>query len=321
MKKSIKFIAVLCGLLTFQVDAADIPRPSDRDSRIQYVQYRDNDVVQLSIVVGTGSRIVFGDDEEIVNIAAGFTQGWQLEPVGNELFVSARSLQLAQNAPMTRPVPGEWDTNVMVTTTRGLYDFDVRLLKRDGRNEGSRAFYRIEFEYPENAGGSTPISIDNDVANAGNQSSNTTTQPGAIDQMLPTVVTGQRNAESAQVDTSSRLAPRNDEYEMVIGRNSNDIAPSLAYDDGLFTYLKFEENLDIPAAYLVRKSGTKEIETLVNGHVDPDRPEYIVLHRISEKFRLRLGQSVIDVYNKNFDPSSVTANEGTTIPGVKRVIK
>jgi len=292
------------------LQAADVPRASERDSRIQYVQYRENDVVLLNSVVGTGSRIVFSQDETIVNIASGFTQGWQFEPVKNELYVSSKSLQLVEDGPMTRPIPGEWDTNLMVTTTRGLYDFDIRLIAKDGRRDGSRAFYRIEFEYPLDARPelSALTSANNSGVVPAHGGQALRPKPAA----LPTKV---------ETDLTKRLPPRNDQYTMSIGRKSKSIAPEMAYDDGLFTYLKFPENLDIPTAYLVRNNGSEEIETLVNGHVDPDRPEFIVLHRVAKKIRLRLDRAVVDVYNENFDPSGVSVVEGTTVPGVERVLK
>ena len=36
---------------------------------------------------------------------------------------------------------------------------------------------------------------------------------------------------------------------------------------------------------------------------------------------LRLGNAVVGIYNDSFDPDGVPANQGTTVPGVKRVIK
>ena len=105
---------------------------------------------------------------------------------------------------------------------------------------------------------------------------------------------------------------------MQIGDASENIAPTMAYDDGRFVYLKFPNNRDFPSAFLVAADKT---ESLVNSHIDPAVPDTLVLQRVSKEMVLRLGNAVVGIYNDSFDPDGVPANQGTTVPGVKRVIK
>ena len=109
-----------------------------------------------------------------------------------------------------------------------------------------------------------------------------------------------QNKKIAQEKLDAKPEPRNWNYSMQIGEASQNIAPTMAYDDGRFTYLKFPNNRDFPAAFLVAADKT---ESLVNGHI------------------LRLGDAVVGIYNDSFDADGIPANQGTTVPGIKRVIK
>ena len=122
----------------------------------------------------------------------------------------------------------------------------------------------------------------------------------------------------AQAKLDVKTEPRNWNYSMQIGDASANIAPTMAYDDGRFTYLKFPNNRDFPSAFLVAADKT---ESLVNSHIDPAVPDTLVLQRVSREMVLRLGNAVVGIYNDSFDPDGIPAEQGTTVPGVKRVIK
>lgn len=266
--------------------AVDVPVASRFDGRIQYVNYNPGDVVLVRALPGIASRIVFAPGEQIINAASGFTEGWEFKAAGNALFVKPKSVRISDTE-VARPEAGKWNTNLMVTTTLRIYDFDLQLLPGSSSQapaKGQHAAYRVEFRYPAD-----------DRAKA------------AADAMK----------RQADIRMAAKASPVNWQYTMQVGKASSGIAPTLAYDDGRFTYLRFPGNRDFPTAFLVKEDGT---ESLIDSHVDPAAPDILVVHRVSPAMVLRLGQSVVGIYNERFDPFGRPAEDGTTVPGVKRTI-
>lgn len=75
--KKIAFAVLLALGAATAAQAADVPVGSRYDGRIQYVNYNAGDVVIVRALPGLGARIVFAADEEILDVASGFTQGWE----------------------------------------------------------------------------------------------------------------------------------------------------------------------------------------------------------------------------------------------------
>lgn len=80
--------------------------------------------------------------------------------------------------------------------------------------------------------------------------------------------------------------PVNVDYQMW---GDTGLAPHLAWDDGRFTCLRYPRGNDLPAVYRVAGDGQ---EVLTNMNVDGDT---IVIHGVSEQFRLRLGNQVLGI--------------------------
>lgn len=286
MKRLAIILAVAAAFGT--AHAADVPQGSRFDNRIQYVNYNPGDVVVVRAVVGLGARVVFSPGETILDVASGFTQGWEFNDRRNILYIKPKSVQVGQGVPAMAPEAGKWDTNLMVTTNLRMYDIDLHLLP--GSNSGkapasSRVAYRVEYKYP-------------------------------ADELAASKALAEKQRAQAKLDVKPE--PRNWNYAMQVGDASENIAPTMAYDDGRFTYLKFPNNRDFPAAFLVAADKT---ESLVNSHIDPATPDTLVVQRVSKEMVLRLGNAVVGIYNDSFDPDGVPATAGTTVPGVKRVIK
>ena len=264
-----------------------MPQASRYDSRIQYVQYNSGDVVIVRTLPGMGTRIVFGAGEEVIDVGSGFTQGWEFLSSDNHLYLKPKSVRTGtgQEARVMEPTAGVWDTNLMVRTSRRMYDFDLKLLSSAGNSgkspQNQCVAYRVEFQYPEEEAAAK--------AKASEKA-------------------------KAQVKLDEKAAPRNWAYSMQVGEASEGIAPTMAYDDGRFTYLKFPNNRDFPSVFLVAADKT---ESLVNTHVEKD---VLVIQRVARELVLRLGNSVVGVYNEKYDVDGVAPTDGTTVPGVKRVI-
>jgi type IV secretion system protein VirB9 len=281
-------IVSLLMTISVRALALDIPHGSHYDKRIQHVNYNSSDVVVINSLAGRGTRIVFSPDENILDIASGFTRGWEMKDRRNILFLKPKSIPGENGQPPMVPKPVTWDTNLMVTTNLRLYDFDLRLapetnsLNRKGEHAIS---YRVEFRYPKE-------------------------QAEKDARILA------KQAALKRLDNKN--APKNMNYSMQIGDEAQAIAPTAAYDDGRFTYLKFPNNREFPSIFHVADDKT---ESIVNYHIDPEIPDVMAVHRVAREFALRLGNAVVGVYNESYDPNGIPANEGTTVPGVKRIIK
>jgi len=277
-------IAIALALHSTASIAVDMPQSSKFDNRIQHVDYNAGDVVVVRTVPGISTRVVFSPSENVLDIASGFTQGWNFQERENVLYIKPQSIKGENGQPSMPPEAGKWNTNLLVKTNLRLYDFDLQLLP--GSNSGApatnqRISYRVEFRYPEDEAEKAKKALE---------------------------------AQAAKVKLDAKTAPRNWNYSMQVGPDSEGIAPTLAYDDGRFTYLKFPNNRDFPAVFLVAADKT---ESLVNTHVDKD---VMVIQRVASELVLRLGNSVVGIYNDSYDIDGVPANDGTTVPGVKRVI-
>jgi P-type conjugative transfer protein VirB9 len=269
------------------VHAADVPQGSKFDNRIQYVNYNPGDVVVVRAIAGLGARVVFAPGETILDVASGFTQGWEFSDRRNILYIKPKSVKGGEGMPGMAPEAGKWDTNLMVTTNLRMYDIDLQLMagNNSGKSPASRVAYRVEYKYP-------------------------------AEELAAAKANDEKQRAQAKLD--AKPEPKNWNYSMQIGDASENIAPTRAYDDGRFVYLTFPNNRDFPSAFLVAADKT---ESLVNSHIDPTVPDTLVLQRLSKEMVLRLGKAVVGIYNDNFDPDGVPASDGTTVPGVKRVLK
>ena len=109
---------------------------------------------------------------------------------------------------------------------------------------------------------------------------------------------------------------RNAAYSVATGKDSQDIVPVMVFDDGTQTYFSFPNNRPIPAVFQIAPDGSEET---VNARMDPD--DLLVADRVGRRFVLRLGESVAAIINDAFDLDGVPPKDGTTVPGVARVVK
>ncbi len=107
----------------------------------------------------------------------------------------------------------------------------------------------------------------------------------------------------------------NSDYSIAEGITSDDIVPTLIFDDGRFTYFRFPGNREVPAVFQVLGDGS---ETLVNTRMEED---LLVVDRVSRRLVLRAGTAVVGVWNEAFDLDGLPPKKGTTVGGVERVIK
>lgn len=238
------------------------PQQTTYDSRIRYVTYNSEDVVQINTVLGIATHIQIDPNENYVTHVFGDSKAYAFAMEGNHIFI--------------KPAGEKADTNMIVVTDKRNYNF--RLTFRSDRNN---AVYQIAFIYPDK-----------------------------VQQELETK-RQQQNIEQAFLEHHGRF---NLLYSM---SGDLDLAPQNVWDDGVMTYFKFAGNSSLPEIYMVDEDGQ---EVRVNRTTTGRSNNIIVEHFVSTKWRIRLGNRVLSVWNEAPQTNSDILNEtGTVSPTVRRI--
>lgn len=175
-------------------------------------------------------------------------------------------------------------TNLSVVTNKRNYMFKVNYVADNNATD----MYQVRFIYPEV------------ISQAEQEAKNKQVLENAFDKGKTT--------KTYNLDYTMRV------------RGNRTIAPVNAYDDGNFTYFKFAGNVDLPAIYAVDVSDTKYgQEILVNYTVQGIGNDTLVMHKVHGMWRLRLGDTVIDVYNNGLNGYGVLNQTGTISSEVERI--
>lgn len=240
------------------------------DSRVRQVPYRQNEVVRIDAQRGFATHIALDAHEQILVVAPGDRDGWQVVATKGDHDV------------YLKPQFAAHDTNLEIRTDRRSYSFDLVVLPLKTRLGSGREMYRVTFTYPDEVQAKTRV-----------------------------------DAQQALVQERLAQSPvlRNARYSMQVMPHSDDIAPSAAWDDGRFTYIRIPNNRRIPAIFRVAQDDT---ESVVDRHMDGD---LVVVHELAQRFVLRLGDEVVGLWNDAYDMDGVPPKDGTTVSGVKRVLR
>lgn len=181
-----------------------------------------------------------------------------------------------------KPQLAAHNSNLEIRTDKRSYSLDLMVLPLKAKIGNGDEMYRVTFVYPNE-------------------------------------VKAQTHAEADAALVAQRLARpsvvRNTRYSMQVMPHSDDIAPIAAWDDGRFTCIRIPANRRIPAIFRVADDGT---ESVVDKHMEDDT---IVVHEVSKRFVLRLGDEVVGIWNDAYDMDGVPPRGGTTVDGVKRVLR
>jgi type IV secretion system protein VirB9 len=260
------------------------------DPRLREVTYDAGAVVTVPVKRGIVTHIVLDAGEAITDVGSGLGGDcskpeavWCIaaQPGAHNLFVKAKSGASAPN-------------NLAIVTDRRTYAFRFVLLP-DG--DARAPVYRLEVKAPARNG------------LAGNGSL------AALPLLMPPVALPPSPQELIAERLKVTAPMMNSKYSIAEGTDSQDIVPTLVYDDGRFTYLRFPGNREVPAVFHVLGDGS---ETLVNARMEDD---LLVVDRVSRKLMLRAGSAVVGLWNEAFDLDGRPPGDGTTVPGVQRVLK
>ncbi len=274
--------ALALGLISVPALASETPRAGFADPRVRTVNYDPEQVYRIVGVFRTATQVLFGSDEEIVNVAVGDSIAWEVVPRGNLVFIKPRE----------RAGP----TNLIVSTMHAgqLRNYTFELTARTGSIKANArdTFFQVRFRYPE----------DERLKEERMRTLQAALQLAKV----------QETAMKSALDHGVLEGPRNLAYSL---QGSSELAPSEVSDNGQFTVLRFPANREMSAVYLVRPTGE---ETLVPFDV---RDDFMVIHTVAKQFRLRRGAEVVCIYNENPKTYGVDHGTDTASPLVERTMK
>lgn len=276
---------LVCSLLAVCVAAP----ATATDARLRTVVYDANAVVTVQVRRGVVTHVLLGEDEVIRQLAAG--QGGDCTKPEALWCITA---QAGDRSIFVKPKAGAAvPNNVAVVSDRRMHAFRFVVLADQDRRE---PVYRLQVTPPAPIGPSRGASANLQAA------------------PLP-LPDPPSDAERLQGRLLAAPEVVNASYSIAEGRGSSDIVPTLVFDDGRFTYFRFPGNREVPAVFHVLGDGS---ETLVNSRMEG---ELLVVDRVSRLLKLRAGSAVVGVWNDAFDLDGRPPVDGTTVPGVARVLK
>jgi len=103
------------------------------DPRIKTVSYSPNEVIKFTGYYRYQSNIQFADDELIATISLGDSVAWQINPVGNRLFL--------------KPIEQDATTNMTIITNKHTYFFELHA--DDAKDiSDSKLIFELRIVYP-----------------------------------------------------------------------------------------------------------------------------------------------------------------------------
>ena len=292
-------VALFCSGISS--NAAEVPAPGDGDQRVRYVTYQKDEVTKVTVRRGVVTRIVLGDDERIVIAGSGFLADCAKQEA--EWCIRA---DVGTNQVWVKPKDQATHNNLEIRTDKRDYSLEFtvvgndRVGRRQNTGQGQRGkdepMYRVIFRHPL-----VPPT------------------PATMTAMQTSAHRTKHARDKADLLTerldSFTPEPRNWSYSMEVLQGGDDIAPSLVFDDGRFTYFQFPPNREIPAIFYFSPLGE---ETRINFHMEKD---LAVVQRMGRRFVLRLGEAVVGIWNDSYDKTGVPTVEGTTVSGITRTLR
>lgn len=273
MKRKLICLVLAALMLPFSVQAANIPKGSSKDKRIQTAIYTPDDVFVVRTQVGVATVIQLESDERIVGensaLGIGDAEAWKMTSRGRNIFF--------------KPVAERPDTNLLVTTNKRTYAFDLKLT-----NGTPPPTYVLRFDYP-----------DTEMAK----------------QRAAERIAAKKRVKAAEAWAKVQSAPPLENNRNYWGRGNKNLAPTAVYDNGRFTYFRFDNGRDLPTIYKVLDDGS---EVLLNMNIDGDM---VVIHETAQHFVLRLNNQVLGIENRGFNRNGQFNETGTDDNSAVRLIK
>lgn len=257
------------------------------DPRLRIVRYSPDAIVSVPVRRGMVTQLVLAEDEAIVSQPAmGKGSDCAREIDTWCVIASGRDIFI-------KPKTGATTNNMIVVTTQRRHAFEFHVLPESSLG---KPVMRLSVVLPP----PPPL------------------PPMLLSPPAPMVAVGPPPITVKElIDNRMRAEPqvRNTHYSVAVGASSEDIVPVMVFDDGTQTYFSFPNNRPIPTVF---QTGPDQSEEMVNVRMQDDK---LIADRVARRFVLRLGESVISIINEDFDIDGVPPANGTTVPGVARVLR
>lgn len=289
-------------LLSTPALALERLRCSPHDKHVCSVTYRADDVVEIDAEVGATVAVQLSDKETLGagSVAVSDRSDLKVSPDGSVLFLKAM-----------RPM--------------AIQPLFLKTMLQDG----STRVYALEFQATDDTTHPAPASALNNAALTTGTSPPADPAPLAKPFLIRFVYPGdiatarraaarKRAAADAASQAAEALAaappPAPADYRYVAQGDRN-LVPDVAWDDGQSTFLHFPGNIRIPAVYVIAPDGKEaDVDYSVKDGL-------ITISQVARMFRLRDGDTVLNLWNQGFNPVGTKPGTGTTSPDVIRTIK
>ena len=286
--------ALLAAIAPTLARAEQTPLHGSYDTRMRYVAYNPGQVVHLSTIVGATLVVTFAPNETVNAVAETDTIHLAAVPKGNYLF-------LKPSAPLTlQPV-------IVLTQrpdgTLRRYVFEIETVSAPSTSDGSHGvFFSVQFTYPAD-----------EAAAAAARAAAEAAQTAKLNQTA--LLRAQATAANSILDnqrTNPFIGPRNYQY---VAQGNSSLTPVNVWDNGYSTVLQFPGNERIPGIFVIDPDGKEATASYsVKGST-------VQIGETAREFRLRDGNTVLNIYNLAYNTVGQNPGTGTTSPEVTRVIK
>lgn len=209
--------------------AAVVPSPGRTDARVRDVEYREDQVVQLTGYVGYHIDIELERGEQFVALGAGDSAAVDVASEGPHVMLKPKAARVA--------------TNLTLVSSRRVYHFEYRTV--DAPPQVSTAIFALRFRYSQAPSGVTSAAT-----------------PAPFSSQAGTAAAGARVSEASTATPGPVGRPVNRDYWYCGGST---LQPVAASDDGVQTRLTFSSRGEWPAIFVRNEDGT---ESLLNFHAE-----------------------------------------------------
>lgn len=218
--------------------------------------YAEDNSYQIFLKEDFITTIKLEANEDILYIAGGNIEGVMLD--------QTRGGKDGSSLVYIKPLFEDLDTNIVITTDKRVYYFDVKTSKTMF-NPMIRFNYPMEREIVAYANESAVARINNPITMADIEAKKYETTP-----YIPTTIIKDVN------------------YEI---RDNNDIAPDLVYNDGLKTYVRLKKGIqEMPILEVLGEDGKPE---KVNQRIEEkDGYKFFIVDKLFDKGQTKLGNKV-----------------------------
>lgn len=287
------FGGIIVLALPLFAHAEQDPMSGSYDTRMRYVSYNPGQVVHLSTIIGDTMVVSFAATETVTSVAETDTIHLAAVPKGNYLFLKpSAALTLQPIIVLTQRADG----------SLRRYVFEIETVSDPSTANGADGvFYSVQFTYPADEAAAAQARANAEAAKV-----------AALNHAA--YLRAQQTAATSILDaqrTNPFIGPRNYRY---VAQGDHSLAPLSVWDNGYSTVIQFPGNTRIPSVFVIDPDGKEATAAYsVDGNT-------VQIAQTAREFRLRDGDTVLDIYNLGYNIVGGNPDTGTTSASVERVI-